>query len=147
MPNIFKPAEKIRKATHACIPRKAYLTYSKLLNQSKTNDIAKIEKLMVNCLRTTNTNNIMECTEYLDKLPIELIEYALKKTSRTDRPSWKYAMRILDDYAEKKYTTLDQVKADELNFKSRGQPVGESEEEKRERKIRELKEAMKNDGS
>lgn len=116
-------------------------------NNNNTKDIAKIEKLMVNCLRTTNTNNIMECTEYLDKIPLELIEYALKKTSRTDRPSWKYAMRILDDYSEKKYTTLDQVKADELNFKSRGQPVGESEEEKRERKIRELKEAMKNDGS
>ena len=110
-------------------------------NINNTNDIAKIEKLMVDCLRTTNTNNIMECTEYLDKLPIELIEYALKKTSRTDRPSWKYAMRILDDYSEKKYTTLDQVKADELSFKSRGQPVRESEEEKRERKIRELKEA------
>ena len=110
-------------------------------NINNTKEIAKIEKLMVNCLRTTNTNNIMECTEYLDKLPIELIEYALKKTSRTDRPSWKYAMRILNDYSEKKYTTLDQVKADELSFKSRGQPVRESEEEKRERKIRELKEA------
>ena len=113
-------------------------------SSSSNNNIAKIDKLMVECLRTTNINNIKECIEYLDKLPIELIEYALKKTSRTDRPSWKYAMRILDDYTQKQYTSIEQVKADELSFKSKRQPIEETDEERRERKIRELKEMMGN---
>ena len=73
---------------------------------------------MIECLNTTNTNNIMECIGYLSEIPIELIEYALKKASRIANPSWKYAMSILDDYVRKKLKTIDQVKADELNFKN-----------------------------
>lgn len=92
-------------------------------NSSSSNiynkDIAKIDELMIECLNTTNTNNINECIEYLDKLPIDVIEYALKKTSRIDRPSWKYAMSILDSYVDNGITTLEKIKADELNFKSK----------------------------
>ena len=73
---------------------------------------------MIQCLNTTNTNNILECTEYLQHLPIELIEYGLRKTARKQHPSWQYAMTILDDYVRKKFTTIEQVKADELSYKS-----------------------------
>ena len=111
-------------------------------SSSNTKDVAKIENLMVTCLRTTNTNNIMECIDYLNRLPIELIEYALKKTSRTDRPCWKYAMTILDDYVRKRFTTLEQIKADELSYKSRKQPKEETEKEKNARKLRELEESL-----
>lgn len=102
-------------------------------------DIAKIDELMIKCLNTTNTNNINECIEYLDKLPIDVIEYALKKTSRIDRPSWKYAMSILDSYVDNGITTLEKIKADELNFKSKNksQKKEETLEEKVERYKRE----------
>ena len=88
---------------------------SNIINEK---DVAKIDELMIQCLNTTNTNNILECTEYLKHLPIELIEYGLRKTARKQYPSWQYAMTILDDYVRKKFTTIAQVKADELGYKS-----------------------------
>lgn len=102
-------------------------------------DVVKIDELMIECLNTTNTNNINECIEYLDKLPIDVIEYALKKTSRIDRPSWKYAMSILDSYVDNGITTLEKIKADELNFKSKNksQKKEETFEEQVERYKRE----------
>ena len=102
-------------------------------------DVAKIDELMIECLNTTNTNNINECIVYLDKLPIDVIEYALKKTSRIDRPSWKYAMSILDSYVDNGITTLEKIKADELNFKSKNksQKKEETFEEQVERYKRE----------
>lgn len=116
---------------------------------SNDKDIAKVDQLMIECLNTTNTNNIMECIGYLDKIPIELIEYGLRKTARKQYPSWQYATIILDDYVRKKFTTIEQVKADELSFKAqsanKGSPVEETEEEKKARKIKALEEMMKND--
>ncbi len=89
-----------------------------VVSNLKDEDVAKIDKLMIECLNTTNTNNILECADYLLKIPIELIEYGLKKASRVANPSWKYAMKILDDYVRKKFTTIEQVKADELKYQS-----------------------------
>lgn len=98
---------------------------------------------MIECLNTTNINNIKECIEYLDKLPIELIEYALKKTARIDRPSWKYAMSILDSYVQKGFTTLKQIQSDELQHKNKtNKNIEETQEEKTKRKIKELEELM-----
>jgi DNA replication protein DnaD len=109
---------------------------------SNDKDIAKVDQLMIECLNTTNTNNIMECISYLDKIPIELIEYGLRKTARKQYPSWQYATIILDDYVRKKFTTIEQVKADELSFKAQStnkdSPKEETEEEKNARKVREL---------
>ena len=82
-------------------------------------DVAKIDKLMIECLNTTNTNNILECTKYLEKLPLDVIEYALKKTSRISNPNWNYAMSILDSYVQKDITTLEKAKADDLSHKSK----------------------------
>ena len=98
---------------------------SNIINQK---DVAKIDKLMIQCLNTTNTNNILECTEYLKHLPIELIEYALRKTARKQYPSWQYAMTILDDYVRKKFTTIEQVKADELGYRSQAEKKTAEEE-------------------
>lgn len=113
-------------------------------------DVAKIDSLMIECLNTTNTNNILECTSYLEKMPIEVIEYALKKTARISQPNWKYAMSILDSYVQKNIDTLEKAKADDLSFKSKNSSTSETkkeetEEEKKQRKLRELEEAMKND--
>lgn len=92
---------------------------------------------MIECLNTTNINNIKECIEYLNKLPIELIEYALKKTSRVDRPSWKYAMSILDSYVQNGFTNLKEIEADELKFKNKNK--SEKKEETFEEQVERYK--------
>lgn len=69
-------------------------------------------------MNTTNINNIQECINYLDKLPIEVIEHALRKTARKGA-KWDYAMTILDSYVDKNLNTLEKVKVDETNFKNK----------------------------
>lgn len=114
------------------------------MSSNINNDIAKIDKLMIECLNTTNTNNIMECTEYLEKMPIEVIEYALKKTARISQPNWKYAMSILDSYVQKNIDTLEKAKADDLNFRTNNNKKGqELTKEEREKKLQERIERAK----
>lgn len=100
---------------------------------------------MLENLNTTNTNNTMECVGYLDKLPIDLIEYALKKTARIEHPSWLYTIPILDDYVKRDFKTIEEVQAYDLNYKSKKkiEKQEETEEEKKARKIRELEESSK----
>lgn len=81
-------------------------------------DVEKINNLFIEALGSTNTNNIQECISYLDKLPFEVIEHALKKTARNGA-KWSYAMSILDSYIEKNINTIEKVKADEIEFKSK----------------------------
>lgn len=98
-------------------------------NDLCNDDVAKIDSLMIECLNTTNTNNILECTSYLEKMPIEVIEYALKKTARISQPNWKYAMSILDSYVQKNIDTLEKAKADDLSFKSKNLGTTETKKE------------------
>ena len=107
-------------------------------------DIAKIDSLFIETLGSTNINNIQECISYLEKLPIEVIEHALRKTARKGA-KWDYAITILDNYVEKKLNTLEKVQADEIEFKNRtskNTEKEETEEEKTKRKIKELEEAV-----
>lgn len=83
-------------------------------------DVEKINNAFIETLGSTNINNIKECITYLDKLPFDVIEYALKKTARKGA-NWDYAMTILDNYVEKKINTLEKVKADELEFKNKAE--------------------------
>ena len=89
----------------------------------------------------------MECANYLNYLPIEVIEYVLKKTSRISNPNWKYAMTILDDYIKKKINTLAKAEADNLNHKTKqsnnNDEIQETPEEKIARKKKAIEEAMK----
>ncbi len=117
-------------------------------------NVEKIQTLMIETLNTTNTSIIFECIEYLDKLPIELIENALRKTARIDKPNWNYCMSILDDYIKAGFKTLQEVKADDLKYKSKSgktAPKEETEEERQARIKQEVKEmeervAKMNDG-
>ena len=93
-------------------------------------NVEKINNLMLECLNTTNTNNIMECIGYLEQLPIELIEYGLRKTARKQNPSWDYAMVILDDYVRKKLKTIEEVKADEIDFKNKSKKANSNYEQR-----------------
>lgn len=80
----------------------------------------KLQQRFIECLNSFNPNAISECLGYLDKLPFEVIESVLEKTSGIAFPNWNYAQKILDDYVERKIDTLEKVKAD--NFKSRDKP-------------------------
>lgn len=110
-------------------------------------NVEEIQRVMIETIGTTNINNIMECVNYLDKLPVELIEYALRKTARVQHPSWQYTIPILESYIKKGFKTLEEVKADDLQHKSGGIKANsaETEEERLARKTRELEEALKND--
>ena len=94
--------------------------------------------MMIETIGTTNINNIHECISYLDKLPIELIEYALRKTARVERPSWQYTIPILESYIKKGFKTVEEVQADDLKFKNKNTNTGETEEERQARIIKEL---------
>lgn len=92
---------------------------SSSVNNLYDSQAEKLQKIMLETIGTTNTNNIMECIDYLKHLPLELIEYALRKTARIERPSWQYAIPILDSYIEKHFKTIDEVRADDLKHKSK----------------------------
>lgn len=83
-------------------------------------NVEKINDLFIETLGSTNLSNMQECISYLDKLPIEVIEYALKKTARKNA-NWDYAMTILDSYVSKGINTLEKVQADEIEFKNKTQ--------------------------
>ena len=107
-------------------------------------DVEKIDSLFIETMGSTNISNIQECIKYLDNLPVEVIEHALRKTARKGA-KWDYAMTILDSYVEKNLNTLEKVQADEIEFKNKtnkNTEVEETEEEKTKRKIKELEEAM-----
>ena len=103
-------------------------------------DVEEIQKVMIETIGTTNINNIHECISYLDKLPIELIEYALRKTARVKSPSWQYTIPILESYIKKGFKTIEEVQADDLKFKTKNtnSDKEETEEERMARKLREL---------
>lgn len=105
----------------------------------------KLQEIMIETIGTTNINNIKECLDYLDKLPLELIEYALRKTARIKNPSWQYTIPILESYITKKFKTVEQAISDDLNHKNVQKVDGnqETKEEKIKRKIREVEEGLK----
>lgn len=78
----------------------------------------QLQKLFINCTSSTNLNSIQECISYLDDLPYEVIEIALKKTSEKNG-GWKYAKTILQNWLKAGIKTIEQVQAEELNFKSK----------------------------
>ena len=117
------------------IEKNSSSSVNEILYDSK---VEEIQKVMIETIGTTNINNIHECISYLNKLPIELIEYALRKTARVERPSWQYTIPILDSYIKKGFKTVEEVQADDLKFKNKNTNTGETEEERQARIIKEL---------
>lgn len=108
---------------------------SSVKNNLYNPEVVKIQEIMIETIGTTNINNITECINYLDKLPIELIEYALRKTARIERPSWQYAIPILEGYISKGFRTIKEVKADDLKYKNRANTMKQAEKNKTEPKV------------
>ncbi len=114
-------------------------------NSLYNSNIQKLQEIMFETIGTTNINNIKEGINYLDKLPLALIEYALRKTARIERPSWQYTIPILESYIRQGFKTIKEAEADDLKHRLKNnQTVEETEEEKIKRKTRELEEAIKN---
>lgn len=86
---------------------------------SKEEKEEKLQQRFIECLNSFNENAISECIAYLDKLPFEVIEYVLKKTSGISNPNWNYADTILEDYYKKGINTLEKVRAEEIKFKNK----------------------------
>lgn len=122
---------------------------SSSVNNLYNPEVEELQKIMIETIGTTNINNTKECIDYLEKLPLELIEYALRKTARIEHPSWQYTIPILDSYITKGFKSIEEVKADDLKHRTRNSitPQEETEEQKKARKIKELEEAMKNGNS
>ncbi len=122
---------------------------SSSVNNLYNPEVEELQKIMIETIGTTNINNTKECIDYLEKLPLELIEYALRKTARIEHPSWQYTIPILDSYITKGFKSIEEVKADDLKHRTRNSitPQEETEEQKKARKIKELEEAMKNGDS
>ena len=81
----------------------------------------KLQQRFIECLNSFNTNAINECIKYLDKLPFEVIDYVLSKTSGINYPNWNYADTILQDYVRRKIDTVEKIQTDESEFKSQKQ--------------------------
>ena len=86
---------------------------------SKEEKEEKLQQRFIECLNSFNENAINECIAYLDKLPFEVIEYVLKKTSGISNPNWNYTNTILEDYCKKGINTLEKVRAEEIKFKNK----------------------------
>ena len=86
---------------------------------SKEEKEEKLQQRFIECLNSFNENAISECIAYLDKLPFEVIEYVLKKTSGISNPNWNYADTILENYYKKGINTLEKVRAEEIKFKNK----------------------------
>lgn len=90
-----------------------------LLEKENKEKEEKLQQRFIECLNSFNENAISECIAYLDKLPFEVIEYVLKKTSGISNPNWNYADTILEDYYKKGINTLEKVRAEENKYKNK----------------------------
>lgn len=98
-------------------------------------EVEKLQEVIIETIGTTNINNTKECIDYLEKLPIDLIEYALRKTARIERPSWQYTIPILESYISKNFKSIEEVKADDLKNKKKNNYTLKEETNKTEQKI------------
>lgn len=80
-------------------------------------DYKKLKIIFENSLEDITEDNINECMNYLNYLPVELIEYALIKTGMIKNPNWQYTKVILNSWLAKGINTLKKVKQEEKEFK------------------------------
>ena len=87
------------------------------LQKNNKKDYKKIKIIFENSLEDATEENITECINYLNHLPIELVEYALIRTGMIKNPTWQYTKKILNTWLAKGINTLQKVKQDEKEFK------------------------------
>lgn len=97
-------------------------------NTEKINSADLLQKYFIECLGSTNLNAIQECISYLDDLPIEVIRIALQKTADANA-NWKYTKTILNNWVTKKIDSVEKVKIEDENFKSKRNNTFNQQEE------------------
>ena len=96
------------------------------IQKNNKKDYKKIKIIFENSLEDATEENINECINYLNHLPIELVEYALIRTGMIKNPTWLYTKKILNSWLAKGINTLQKVKQDEKEFKKNNN-AGENE--------------------
>ena len=96
------------------------------IQNNNKKDYKKIKIIFENSLEDATEENINECINYLNHLPIELVEYALIRTGMIKNPTWLYTKKILNSWLAKGINTLQKVKQDEKEFK-KNYSAGENE--------------------
>ena len=109
-------------------------------NLPSKNDVAEVQNIILNTLGNTNLTVIQEAIDYLDDLPLEVIKEALLRTARKQK-KWDYAKGILNNWISDGLDTLRKIEAKDVEFKSKNIPKEETEEEKFNRKLKELEES------
>ena len=90
-------------------------------NNNNNNNNKELEKCFKNCLNLENKEALKECITYLDKLPFEVIEWVLKRTSGVRNPSWNYAKTVLNDFVNRNINTLEKIEADREKYQNKNQ--------------------------
>lgn len=68
------------------------------------------------------------CSFIDDGILDEMILYALQKAVDANAKNWKYAKTIINSWVEKGISTLEQVKAEDVEFKNRKKPIAAKKE-------------------
>lgn len=86
-------------------------------------------------------------SDYKNEMTSELIIYALKKSVEADKRTIQYIKGILNNWSKKGIRTLIDAKIEDEEFKNKriSNISEESEEQKNERRVKELEEALKSD--
>lgn len=71
-------------------------------------------------------------------MQIDLIILAMKKSVEANKRTIQYIKGILNNWAKKGIKTVIEAEKEDEQFRNRGNPIGETEEEKIARKIAEL---------
>lgn len=81
---------------------------------------------------------------YISEMPVELIILAMKKAVEADKRTIQYIKGILNNWSKKGIKTVIEAQKEDEQFRNKGTIQGETEEEKKARKIKELEESIKN---
>lgn len=106
-------------------------------NLLSNNEIEELQKIIIETLGSTNLTVIQEAISYLDTFPLEVIKEALVRTARKQK-KWDYARGTLNNWIEEGLSTLEKIKANDIEFKGRNTQKEETEEERQARIIKEL---------
>lgn len=77
-------------------------------------------------------------SDYAKEMQIDLIILAMKKAVEANKRTIQYIKGILNNWSKKGIKTVIDAEREEEEFRSKGNPIGETEEEKIARKIAEL---------
>lgn len=86
-------------------------------------------------------------TDFYENMGEELVLFAMQKAVEANKRTVQYIKGILNNWSKKGIKTVIEAKEEDQKYKNNNMPKEETEEQRKQRKIKELEEAMKNDNS